>query len=275
MLQSTLSGVEPVVAGSRHSFPRHVHRQFGIGVIEEGAQRSASGRGQVEAGPGDVITVNPGEVHDGVPIGDAGRRWRILYIDPALVRTASLDLSDGRNGDYAFTFPVSPSTAVASRVRRLFAATTSATGATGSGIAAEEALLDLLACAGEVSLAPAPADLGPLKHARERIEDDPQAQASLAELSASCGMSRFHFLRSFSRAVGLTPHAYAIQCRVDRARALIAEGSSLADAAAGAGFADQSHLTRMFVARYGLTPGAYAQAVRGKMRPETPRPPSR
>ena len=40
-------------------------------------------------------------------------------------------------------------------------------------------------------------------------------------------------------------------------------GSSLADAAAEAGFADQSHMHRILLARHGFTPGAYAGALRG------------
>jgi len=43
----------------------------------------------VESVPGDVITVNPGELHDGIPINGGIRRWRIIYFDPAiLVRTS-------------------------------------------------------------------------------------------------------------------------------------------------------------------------------------------
>lgn len=56
---------------SEHTFPRHSHDHFGIGVISQGAQRSWSLLGQVEAGPGDVIIVNPGEVHDGMPLQGA------------------------------------------------------------------------------------------------------------------------------------------------------------------------------------------------------------
>ena len=81
-LKCAMPGVHGVEASSTHSFPRHTHDQFGIGLIRSGAQKSMSGRGMVEAGPGMVITVNPGEVHDGLPIGKAGRRWTMLYFDP-------------------------------------------------------------------------------------------------------------------------------------------------------------------------------------------------
>ena len=54
-----------------------------------GGQRSASGRGPVEARIGDVITCNPGEVHDGSPLDERGRAWRMLYFAPALMFEAA------------------------------------------------------------------------------------------------------------------------------------------------------------------------------------------
>ncbi|WP_449405942.1 helix-turn-helix domain-containing protein [Massilia phosphatilytica] len=62
---------------------------------------------------------------------------------------------------------------------------------------------------------------------------------------AACGS-----LRQFAGATGLTPHAYLIQRRIEAARALLARGAALADAAAASGFADQSHMTRIFIRTY-------------------------
>jgi len=50
-----------------------------------GAQRSWSGVGQVSASAGDVIMSNPGEMHDGIPVDNNARQWRMIYIDPALL----------------------------------------------------------------------------------------------------------------------------------------------------------------------------------------------
>lgn len=97
MRRCAIEGVEAVEADTAHSFGRHTHDQFGIGVITRGAQRSASGRGPVEAGPGDMITVNPGEVHDGHPIGDAGRPGACFTSIPAwLPIRFSRSARDGR-----------------------------------------------------------------------------------------------------------------------------------------------------------------------------------
>ncbi len=65
-------------------------------------------------------------------------------------------------------------------------------------------------------------------------------------------------IRRFARATGLPPAAHARMVRLDRARRLIANGVAPAEAAAATGFADQSHLGRLFRESYGTTPARYA-----------------
>jgi AraC-like DNA-binding protein len=73
-------------------------------------------------------------------------------------------------------------------------------------------------------------------------------------------------VRRFKSEVGLPPHTYQIALRLQLARRLIERGTRPADAAAEAGFTDQSHLHRHF-RRMGMTPGAYAAAIeRGRGR---------
>ncbi len=234
-----------------------MHEQFGIGVIESGGQMSLSGRGQMEAGPGDVITVNPGEVHDGAPVGDDGRSWRILYFDPAVVNRAAEDIWPARSGSFELDHPVLRDPRAANLARRLFDTAVVAQGA----MRHEELLLATVAALGGQHRH---ADRGTpgIAIARAMIDEDPAAPVTLADLAAASGLGRFQLLRSFARSVGLTPHAYLVQRRVETARHLIVEGAALADAAAAAGFADQSHMTRAFARRFGLTPGAYTAARR-------------
>ena len=91
-----LPGVEVVTLFTTHAFPRHSHDHFGIGVMTAGAQRSWSGIGPVESEAGDVITVNPGEIHDGAPVGGQARGWRMLYLDPALVTRVMAEEGEDR-----------------------------------------------------------------------------------------------------------------------------------------------------------------------------------
>ncbi|MFV6430423.1 helix-turn-helix domain-containing protein, partial [Klebsiella pneumoniae] len=63
------------------------------------------------------------------------------------------------------------------------------------------------------------------------------------------------------RTPGMTPHAYLLQRRLSLVRKLIWGGMNLVDAAIAGGFADQSHMTRLFVRSYGYTPGHYAKQI--------------
>jgi AraC-like DNA-binding protein len=239
-------GVVAVTARSARAFARHTHDQFGIGLVESGAQVSASGRGQVEGSAGDIITVNPGEVHDGLPLGDQGRVWRMLYLDPDAIARLT-----GRRGEFAF--PVLRNPALAGSFARLFAAITDAS----QSLVVESEALTLSAALDDRPLAPQrPASIS---RALEALRDDPAHPASLADLAALAGLVRFHFLRSFTAATGLTPHAYQLQARLHLARRLILSGEPLAAAATSAGFADQSHMTRLFTRSYGAPPGSYAR----------------
>jgi len=256
-----LAGVIAVEAETAHAFPRHSHEQFGIGLIEQGAQRSLSGRGVVEAGTGDLITVNPGEVHDGAPIGHARRTWRILYLDPALISEVASDASEGRIRSCEFVQPVLRDDALTGTFRALYGALTDP-GSEGMDLRRDEALAVLV----ERLLSERPSEglqtvPAAIRLAQEVIDDNPTAPVTLAGLSHASGLSRFQVVRGFSRAFGLTPHAYLVQRRIDHARQLITGGAALADAAAASGFADQSHMTRHFVRRFGFPPGALSTAL--------------
>lgn len=148
LLLGALKGVRAVVGDTARSFARHTHDEFGIGLIDRGAQRSASGRGPVEAWAGDVITVNPGEVHDGAALTPAGRRWRMLYLDVGVLRAWADDMgADGVRLAAEFTQPVLRDARLAAGFRQAFACVTGPTlpeQAPAQAMAAHEALLSLL-----------------------------------------------------------------------------------------------------------------------------------
>jgi AraC-like DNA-binding protein/quercetin dioxygenase-like cupin family protein len=245
-----------VQARSVQSFARHTHDEYGVGVIIAGAQRSWSGRGAVEAGVGDLITVNPGEVHDGAPIGES-RAWAMLYISPARMTAIVSDIGEGRRADMEFTDPVVRDRRAAARFASAYVALIS-----GEEDATEERLMLLVANMLHGSSALRPFESNALASVKERIDDDPAGHHPLDALAHDARASRFQTLRSFVRLTGLTPHAYVVQRRLDAARSMIRRGAALADAAIAAGFADQSHFHRSFTQRYGMTPGVYATAMR-------------
>jgi AraC-like DNA-binding protein len=238
------------IESGRH-FGRHTHDAYGFGFLEHGAHRSASGRGSVDAFAGDVITTNPGEVHDGRPLGGASRRWCIVYAEPQAMASFA-----GTKAEIAR--PVIRDARLLRAARRLFRRMER-----GEGLACEEALAETctLVMARHGTMPPPRAVPADVSRVRERLADDLLDPPSLAEMAALTGLSRYQVLRRFESAYGLPPHAWLLQQRAERARGLIRDGWDLAAAAAASGFADQSHMTRVFTLRFGFTPGAWRKAL--------------
>ncbi|MCA9052240.1 MAG: helix-turn-helix transcriptional regulator [Planctomycetaceae bacterium] len=79
----------------------------------------------------------------------------------------------------------------------------------------------------------------------------------MEELANVVGVSPCYFVRQFKMRYGLPPRAYQIQLRLRHARASLADGTPVVEAALKAGFYDQSHFHRHFRRAYGLTPSQY------------------
>ncbi len=87
------------------------------------------------------------------------------------------------------------------------------------------------------------------------VNDSLADPLTLEQLATLAGLSPSHFVTMFKRSTGVAPHQYVLARRIERARALLADPRlPIADVAAQAGFADQSHLTRVLRRHTGLTP---------------------
>jgi AraC family transcriptional regulator len=94
-----------------------------------------------------------------------------------------------------------------------------------------------------------------VKQVTDYIIDHLDQELSLTELASLAQMSRHHFARLFKQSVGVSPHQYVIQQRVNRAKQLLLRGElSVAEVAYQVGFANQSHLSRHFKRLLGVTP---------------------
>lgn len=250
--------ITAVDAHTDRSFARHIHDEFGVGLMTGGAQRSWSGRGAVEAACGQLITVNPGEVHDGQPVGRA-RSWSMLYISARLVGEVVADATEGKSTVRELHQPVVTNP----RLAALFAQARAAALDAAPTRDLDESLIALFGGLIGTRTLPISKTDRRIATLREAIDDDPAAPHTLPAMAVQAGLSRFQTLRAFVGLTGLTPHAYTIQKRLDLARRQMRWAMPLAEAAIEAGFADQSHMHRAFVARYGYTPGQYARAQRG------------
>lgn len=93
--------------------------------------------------------------------------------------------------------------------------------------------------------------------AKNQIERCPETKLSIGEMARSLHISKYHFIRCFKRAVGLTPHQFQIQNRVRKAQHILNTVDNIAEVALIAGFCDQSHLIKYFERYVGLKPTVY------------------
>ncbi|MBZ6416278.1 MAG: AraC family ligand binding domain-containing protein [Methylobacterium sp.] len=215
-----MPGLEAVSVSSDRAFPRHAHDHFGFGVVATGAHRSWSGLGAVEAVAGDIITVNPGEIHDGLPVRSAVRALRMAYLDPS--RLADL-LPDERRKGVEFARPALRDPALARGVTGLFGLFAMDR---PDPLAVEQELVRVLVpLFARFGSRPAPRRGPPPPGRCDGWRRRPKRPVPLAELAGLSGVSRFQFLCGSARAVGTTPHAYLGQQRVRLARRLLAAGS--------------------------------------------------
>jgi AraC-like DNA-binding protein len=97
------------------------------------------------------------------------------------------------------------------------------------------------------------------------IDEHSDSQLDLDDASRQAGLSPFHFLRLFSRVLGVTPHQYLLRSRLRRAARLLTDDDiPVTDIAYDVGFGDLSNFVRTFHRAAGVSPSRFRQASRGQ-----------
>ena len=238
------------------AFSPHRHDRYAIGITLRGVQTFQYRGERHFCLPGDGHILHPDETHDGAAGTDQGFGYRIIYLDPALVRDAL--------GGAPLPFVADPV------IRRrdvdpvLVASLADLGQQLGDFVRLEIAvgIANMLRKhSGTRPRRTVPLPLGPLARVRDMIADDPTVRHSVAEFEGASGLDRWTIARQFRAAYGTSPTRFRTMRQLDRARALLRARVPIATAALDAGFADQSHLSRMFKQTYGLTPARWAAAL--------------
>jgi AraC-like DNA-binding protein/quercetin dioxygenase-like cupin family protein len=246
-------------------FPPHTHDFFTIGVILRGAASLWCRHENHVARPGDVVIIPPGEVHTG-DIGPDAKHVSYFAAHVPAETLVRCNLARDAIPDFgAVIVRDGELSAQLCRVDALLLA-----GRPG----ASDALTSALVWASDhhaTDRSPRPMaesmreQPAVVRRAREILETcfDDDSATSLETIALQLGVSPFHLVRVFTRAVGLSPHRYLVQVRIRRARELLTRGVLCSTAAAMAGFADQSHMTTQFKRYVGITPSLYRRSLAG------------
>ncbi|AZO08959.1 MULTISPECIES: AraC family transcriptional regulator [unclassified Mesorhizobium] len=256
-----LGGLEMLAARYRdHAYALHTHPTWVFGVVVAGVEKLRMGPRRHLATAGSIIIVNPEEPHDGEKGAPSGWAYRTCYPDVALMAEIAAELE--LPGLPMFRHGVVQAPALA----RAFV---QAHRLAEQGLEQEAAMLvvlrELVGRFGAGQRADRVADDGEASRRfrlyGEMIAADLSIGFDLAHLAVAAGVTRFQVIRDFRRAVGMTPGQYLRDRRIRAASVLIKTDMPLAEIAAATGFADQSHLTRVFKAIKGLSPGAWRAAA--------------
>lgn len=255
-----LGGMDVLRAvGGRPDFPRHLHDTFTLGTIERGEVVNVCGGRRTRLGPGSVYAFDPGDVHDGRAVDGARVDQSAFYPGEAALDTLAADA--GLRGEGRFRGLVVHAPRTAARLSGLRRCLTEPASRLEREAAVARAFAALLVEHGAARGTARPAGREPraVARAREYLEAHLGEDVPIATLAAVADLSPGYLSRAFRRELGLPPHAWLIQRRVERAKALIRAGEPLADVALAVGFVDQSHLNLHFRRATGTTAGRYAR----------------
>ena len=253
-------GIETVAyMGPLERMPTHAHAEFQLTLYAGGPRRFKVGGLGFAGAPSTSIIIQAGEPHSSVPVADPRLALRTFYLEESLVAEVAASLWGGK-GTVAFRDPRLDDVETLARLRTAHRALDH-----GEPEAEEKACVALQRLVRRHATPTGPprrttgADAR-VATVREILDDRAAERIGLGELAAAAGLSRFHLIRVFQRRYGMTPFAYQRNQRIEKARAVLRTGRSIADAAAAAGFADWSHLGRSFRAVMGSTPGEYRES---------------
>lgn len=256
------TGIETVHAHFRgHAYDAHDHDEMLVGVTQQGVQRFRCKRAHHTSTPGRSILIEPGAVHDGHAPEAGGFTYVMLYLPQPWVARQLAGAGLARAPDVlpAFRATLCEDVRLGTAIQGAFDSLHHREGR----LARDQSLDRMMAALSRHTEAAGanaadPTLLAVRDHLHDRMADD----IGLDELARVAGVDRFRLTRQFTKAFGLSPHAYLVRLRLRAARRLLATGATVADVAAAVGFADQSHLGRWFQRAYRLSPVAYQRRAR-------------
>lgn len=214
---------------------------------------------QYRAPAGQVVLINPGEVHTGSNRQKASLCYLSLCPDPAQWKQVLdwLEIPAHANPEFQQCVPLS------AELDLLFRSYYRSITETQSPLHCEESLARLLQALAALQF---PQKQDEQNHrrldarvewAREIIEQEYKQPLSLVSLADAVHINPYYLIRLFKKTTGLTPGEYQLSVRVHKARTLLLRGHPVQQVAIATGFHDAAHMNRSFRRITGMSPGSF------------------
>jgi AraC-like DNA-binding protein len=251
------------IGGYQQIQPKHFHETFTLGLVTRGSGVFEQNNETYPVFKGSVISTAPGTVHASCATDPGGSRHFVLYPSAQLLATIldGTDLSDAY-----FPNPVIRERQAEVVMQELIVTLLSNDLQLQRETVFSEAVHYLFGRYLTVDLGRAASLVAPsarlIARARDYLRENFRDNIALEKLAAIAQCSRFQLIEQFNRQIGMPPHSYQIQLRLQLAQHLLRRGEPIVEVAAECGFFDQSHLTRHFKRLVGLPPSYYRRPNR-------------
>lgn len=240
-------------------FEPHFHDHYVILQVEDGINFGSRCREKYQVMPGELLLIQPGEVHTGSSFKNQPLRYTVFYPEAAVMAKwfEKLEKSPGRIPGFSLKCGNMD-------LNQFFydfwkCATRDNFEPLESEIACLEFLQELIKHQSDLPSPPSRPERDSRKFllARNFIQDRFQDSFSLDDLAAAANTSPFYLIKLFRRHCGLTPFGYLRSYRLERAKKLMRKNRVLTEVAHACGFYDQSHFIRHFKNHTGVLPSRY------------------
>ena len=250
------------VSNFAHPTSKALHQSLALCFVEQGAFNVRHCGVRYSVGKGALLVAQSGEITSCEDF-DGKSKHREFHCAPRALETIAEEIEDRFTGGRIFQSPFICDESLCRPFLRFHTEMGSKPTAMESSSLLREFVGEMILRYGKRPAATL--KLGNERRAVKRVKDCLESRyaenLTLEELARIANLSPFHLIRVFRKEVGLPPHAYQTRLRLNHAKALLAQATTIGEAALSAGFFDQSHFTNHFRKVFGYPPGVHLKGL--------------